>query len=103
MSILGIRVGRAAHARSGAEDLRRRRRGLPRQTARRSAAVIAQMVQYFTAVTADRRAHPDFVGDRERAVPGRRLDDAGTIGYYAIVATAGHDDLEHAGRRASRR
>ena len=53
------------------------------------------MIQYFTAVTADRRAHPGedlaSVIANARFPDGRRLDDAGTIGYYAIVATAGHD------------
>jgi len=58
-------------------------------------AVIAQMIQYFTAVTADRRAHPGedlaSVIANAKFPDGRPLDDAGTIGYYAIVATAGHD------------
>ncbi|MGH2726656.1 MAG: cytochrome P450, partial [Actinomycetota bacterium] len=58
-------------------------------------AVIGQMIQYFTAVTADRRAHPGedlaSVIANAKFPDGRPLDDAGTVGYYAIVATAGHD------------
>jgi cytochrome P450 len=58
-------------------------------------AVIGQLVQYFTAVTADRRAHPGedlaTVIANAKFPDGKPLDDAGTIGYYAIVATAGHD------------
>jgi cytochrome P450 len=58
-------------------------------------AVIGQMVQFFTRLTAERRANPgnDLASVIANGVlpGGKRLDDAGTIGYYAIVATAGHD------------
>lgn len=59
------------------------------------AATFAELFAYFNRVTADRRAHP--TDDLASAIAngtlpgGKPLDDAGTVGYYAIVATAGHD------------
>jgi cytochrome P450 len=59
------------------------------------AATFAELFAYFNRVTVDRRAHP--TDDLASAIAngklpgGKALDDAGTIGYYAIVATAGHD------------
>ena len=67
----------------------------PGRTPESLQAVIAQMIQYFTKVTADRRANPGedlaSVIANAKFPDGTPLDDAGTIGYYAIVATAGHD------------
>jgi cytochrome P450 len=52
------------------------------------------MAGYFQRMTADRRAHP---GDdlasviANGCIDGAALGDLETIGYYIIVATAGHD------------
>ena len=57
-------------------------------------AVLMDMVGYFQRMTADRRARP---GDDLASViangriDGAALPDLETIGYYVIVATAGHD------------
>ena len=53
-------------------------------------AVVAQMIQYFARVTDDRIAHP---GEDLATVIANSdvLDPLGKIGYYVIVATAGHD------------
>jgi cytochrome P450 len=52
--------------------------------------VVAQMIQYFARVTDDRVAHP---GEDLATVIANSdvLDPLGKIGYYVIVATAGHD------------
>ena len=56
--------------------------------------VMMQLVQYFQRMTADRRAKP---GDdlasviANGRVDGAPLPDLETLGYYIIVATAGHD------------
>jgi cytochrome P450 len=59
------------------------------------AATFQELFAYFNAVTVDRRAHPtdDLASAiaNGRLANGKPLDDAGTVGYYAIVATAGHD------------
>ena len=60
----------------------------------RRMAVLMDMVGYFQRMTADRRAEP---GDDLASViangriDGAALPDLETIGYYVIVATAGHD------------
>ncbi|MFI5315675.1 MAG: cytochrome P450 [Myxococcota bacterium] len=53
-------------------------------------AVVGQMIQYFARVTDDRVAHP---GEDLATVIANSdvLDPFGKIGYYVIVATAGHD------------
>jgi cytochrome P450 len=53
-------------------------------------AVVAQMIQYFARVTDDRVARP---GEDLATVIANSdvLDPLGKIGYYIIVATAGHD------------
>ncbi|HVP30593.1 MAG TPA: cytochrome P450 [Myxococcota bacterium] len=57
-------------------------------------AVMMQLVGYFQRMTADRRARP---GDdlasviANGIVDGAALPDLETLGYYIIVATAGHD------------
>ncbi len=53
-------------------------------------AVVGQMIQYFTRMTDDRLAHPGE--DLATTIAGSAvLDPLGKIGYYVIVATAGHD------------
>lgn len=53
-------------------------------------AVVAEMIQYFAALTGERVAKP---GEDLATVIANSdvLDPFGKIGYYAIVATAGHD------------
>ena len=56
--------------------------------------VLLDFFGYFTALTADRRAHP--TGDLASAianarVDGELLDDVEAVAYYIIIATAGHD------------
>jgi cytochrome P450 len=57
-------------------------------------SALMEMVQYFQRMTAERRAHP---GDdlasviANGAIGGEPLPDLQTVGYYVIVATAGHD------------
>ena len=56
--------------------------------------VIMQLVGYFQRMTADRRAHPgeDLASVIANGrVDGAPLPDLETLGYYIIVATAGHD------------
>ncbi len=57
-------------------------------------AVLLDFVNYFTVLTADRRAHP--TGDLASVIAnaeigGEPLSDMETIGHYLIIATAGHD------------
>jgi cytochrome P450 len=57
-------------------------------------AALLDMAQYFQAITADRRAHPksDVASTIANAtIDGQPLGDIESAGYYAIVATAGHD------------
>jgi cytochrome P450 len=55
---------------------------------------LLDMVNYFTALAADRRAHPS--GDLASVIAnadigGDPLPDLDTLGHYVIIATAGHD------------
>ena len=53
-------------------------------------AVVAEMIQYFAALTGERVAAPGE--DLATVIANSEvLDPFGKIGYYAIVATAGHD------------
>jgi cytochrome P450 len=57
-------------------------------------AVLMDMVGYFQRMTADRRASPG--ADLASVIANGRIDgaplgDLETMGYYVIVATAGHD------------
>jgi cytochrome P450 len=57
-------------------------------------AVMMDFVQYFARMTQDRRAQPgsDLASTIANGrADGKPLGDAETIGYYLIVATAGHD------------
>lgn len=56
--------------------------------------VLVDFMNYFTALTEDRRANP--TGDlasviANATIDGRPLPDLGTLGHYVIIATAGHD------------
>jgi cytochrome P450 len=55
---------------------------------------LLEMFQYFTALTADRRANPtDDLGSTiaNATINGEPLSDIETVSYYAIIAAAGHD------------
>jgi cytochrome P450 len=56
--------------------------------------VLLDLVNYFTALTQERRAHPagdlaSVIANAELA--GHALPDMDTLGHYVIIATAGHD------------
>jgi cytochrome P450 len=56
--------------------------------------VMVQFVTYFTELAADRRAHP--TGDLASVIANAEIDgvalpDMDVMGYYLIIATAGHD------------
>ena len=63
------------------------------------AEVLADFYAYFTGLTADRRANP---GDdlatliANGQIDGTPMPDLETMGYYVIVATAGHDTTSSA-------
>lgn len=68
------------------------RRGEATQEERQ--AVLMYFAQYFAAITADRRANPG--GDvatviANAKINGAPIGDLEAIGYYIIIATAGHD------------
>jgi cytochrome P450 len=55
---------------------------------------LLDMFQYFTALTASRRADPteDLASAIANAtIDGEPLSDIDTVSYYVIIATAGHD------------
>ena len=55
---------------------------------------ITEFIQYFTAMTADRRANPgDDVASviANARINGETIGDLEALSYYIIVATAGHD------------
>ena len=55
---------------------------------------LLEMFQYFTELTANRRANPtDDLGSTiaNATVNGEPLSDIETVSYYAIIAAAGHD------------
>jgi cytochrome P450 len=57
-------------------------------------AALMDMAVYFQRITEDRRAHPtnDVASTIANAtIDGHPLGELETAGYYAIVATAGHD------------
>jgi cytochrome P450 len=57
-------------------------------------AALLDMFQYFTALTASRRANPtaDLASAIANAtIDGEPLSDIDTVSYYVIIATAGHD------------
>lgn len=61
--------------------------------------VVADFFAYFSALTAERRANPSedlasLIANGQ--VDGEPLGDFETLGYYVIVATAGHDTTSSA-------
>lgn len=55
---------------------------------------LLEMFQYFTELTASRRAHPtdDLASTIANAtLDGEPLSDIDTVSYYTIIAAAGHD------------
>lgn len=61
-------------------------------------AVVADFVTYFNAITENRRAHPrEDVASviANGTVNGQPLGALEAMGYYIIVATAGHDTTSH--------
>jgi cytochrome P450 len=62
-------------------------------------AVLLDFVNYFTALTQDRRACPtsdlaSVIANAE--LDGQQLGDMETLGHYLIIATAGHDTTSNA-------
>jgi cytochrome P450 len=58
------------------------------------AMALLEMFQYFTELTADRRAHPtEDLGSTiaNATINGEPLSDIETVSYFAIIAAAGHD------------
>jgi cytochrome P450 len=56
--------------------------------------VLVDFMNYFSALTAERRSHPtgdlaSVIANAER--DGEPLPDLDTLGHYLIIATAGHD------------
>lgn len=67
---------------------------LQRGTMEESMGALLEMFQYFTELTASRRANPtdDLASTVANAtIDGKPLDDIETVSYYAILAAAGHD------------
>lgn len=67
---------------------------LQRGTMEESMGALLEMFQYFTELTASRRANPtdDLASTIANAtINGKPLDDIETVSYYAILAAAGHD------------
>src|SRR4051794_26232736 len=57
-------------------------------------AALLDMFDYFTSLTASRRANPteDLASAIANAtIDGEPLSDIDTVSYYVIIATAGHD------------
>jgi len=57
-------------------------------------AALLEMFQYFTSLTASRRANPteDLASAIANAtIDGEPLSDIDTVSYYVIISTAGHD------------
>lgn len=58
------------------------------------AMALLEMFQYFTQLTADRRANPtEDLGSTiaNATINGEPLSDIETVSYFAIIAAAGHD------------
>jgi cytochrome P450 len=97
LSILGLpeadypRMIKLTQELFGAEDPDLRREVL---TPEQMAEVIMDFYQYFTELTADRQAHP--TDDLATLIANGTIDDVPMpelekMGYYVIIATAGHD------------
>ncbi|MEO1041225.1 MAG: cytochrome P450 [Pseudomonadota bacterium] len=62
------------------------------------AQTVADLFAYFRAFTEEKVANPkDDVGTiiANAEIDGTRLDEVGRLGYYIIVATAGHDTTSY--------
>ena len=62
------------------------------------AATVNELFEYFGALTKEKVANPkddvaSIIANAE--IDGAPLDDAGKLGYYIIVATAGHDTTSY--------
>ena len=80
----------------GGEDPDLQRERLDADTVR---AVILDFYAYFKAITEDRRANPtDDLATliANGTIEGEPIGDLETLGYYIIVATAGHDTTSSA-------
>jgi len=97
LSILGLpaadypRMIKLTQEMFGAEDPDLRRDALSPEE---MVAVVTDFYQYFTALTADRQTHP--TDDLATLIANGTIDDAPMpdlekMGYYVIIATAGHD------------
>jgi cytochrome P450 len=97
LSILGLpeadypRMSKLTQELFGAEDPDLQRAVL---TPEQMVEVVMDFYQYFTELTADRQAHP--TDDLATLIANGAIDDAPMpdlekMGYYAIIATAGHD------------
>jgi cytochrome P450 len=97
LSILGLpeadypRMIKLTQEMFGAEDPDLRRDVLSPEE---MVAVVTDFYQYFTELTADRQAHP--TDDLATLIANGTIDDAPMpdlekMGYYVIIATAGHD------------
>lgn len=96
LSILGLpeqdfpRMLQTTQEMFGADDDELRRSRDPQE----QMEVLTEFFQYFTALTADRRAHPteDLASVIANAtIDGELLNDLDAMSYYVIIATAGHD------------
>jgi cytochrome P450 len=96
MSLLGVpeadfpRMLKLTQELFGSEDAEFKRG----TTTEEQSAVLLDMFQYFSAVTASRREHPteDLASAIANAcINGEPLSDIDTVSYYLIVAAAGHD------------
>jgi len=66
----------------------------PREEREFDFGVITDFFNYFNAISADRRAHPtDDLASliANSRIDGQPISDFEAMGYYIIVATAGHD------------
>jgi cytochrome P450 len=97
LSILGLpeadypRMSKLTQELFGAEDPDLQRDVL---TPEQMVEIVMDFYQYFTELTADRQAHP--TDDLATLIANGTIDDAPMpdlekMGYYAIIATAGHD------------
>lgn len=76
------------------ETAREKQMDDPAKIVAATAAVMADFYAYFSKISTDRRANPqDDLASviANSRIDGELLSDAEAMGYYVIVATAGHD------------
>ncbi len=66
---------------------------------RRCRTTLLEFFEYFQGITADRRAHPtddlaSVIANAE--IDGEPIGALEAVGYYVIIATAGHDTTSSA-------